>query len=518
MNTFAAMPTSSRSCDTPRVLPVAERQRSSTVTPSLGETPVGHLYGARATEPGGSQPSPPPCLCGIRSSVEAAQDELAAPTVLLQGHALSSAGMDALLVDLHQALEACEARREVLQRELQGARQRLVSAALAAVQAPGGESAWLARCPACECELDDALCAVSLCPYAASSAAQVPALLRRSDSNESQAPGVSASATPSPGDVALKLVGAVFGSASSSPALSPVLDTAVQLLKLHPLDAAPIVTIISDCVAGLPDSAEYGSTLMQLVRHDTSVAVVHLGSCSGVHSSLGAPPDRDGIKFITDCTGGFRCRFKELVAWSAASASAASSAIAAVSSADESATHASPRSEWDIVGSVDATESLVEVGGGFRGPDAPPFSVEHWTLLQRRLLVRPSFHRLQSPDAPTATSAAAPVDKSFIDEARDELVGLLLTRRATRGGETLPAQKRLSIGAASPAVTLLGDDAPSPAPWRSAPSWGGSGGGARAAGALESEPLSSTYNFRESADGPVRRLDSFTQANPPSPL
>lgn len=49
---------------------------------------------------------------------------------------------------------------------------------------------------------------------------------------------------------------------SGAPTLSPLLDTAVQLLKLLPGDAAPLVVLVTDGAAVLPETSDYDSICM----------------------------------------------------------------------------------------------------------------------------------------------------------------------------------------------------------------------------------------------------------------
>ena len=436
----------------------------------------------------------PPCLCGLRDTVSNVNAELASPHILLQRHVLYAGGEVQCLTALRRALAACEQRHAGLKRDLAAVRQRLVSAALAATKLPGGEAVYVGRCPACDCELDDLLCAAALCPYqqgsAAAPATSAPSLtpLPSLDSFSSGQPDPSR-------HLAAAFARAVFGSNSSQPSLAPILDTAVQLLKLHPLDAAPIITIISDCVTGLPESAEYDSVLMQLVRHDTNVAVIQLGSCSGVHSSLGSPPDRDGAKYVTDCTGGFRCRYKDLVAWSGVDSG--TDGRVALTGDESCYIRGSPRSEWNVSSSA-GSHDLVEVGGDRSGCDAPPFSLELWTPLQRRLLVRPSVHRLR-PARETIGGAASATERSFIDEALVEFLpaqqGRDATAVATGDANTAAIARGAAIDLLGPSKGGDSASAVSQPLWRLAPSWGGGRDAGAAPGGTE--PLSSTYNFRK---------------------
>ena len=62
----------------------------------------------------------------------------------------------------------------------------------------------------------------------------------------------------------------------SPPSITPLLEAAASVLKLLPSDAASSIVLVSDCVAGLPPCRDYGSLVMQLLRHDIAVNVLQV--------------------------------------------------------------------------------------------------------------------------------------------------------------------------------------------------------------------------------------------------
>ena len=102
---------------------------------------------------------------------------------------------------------------------------------------------------------------------------------------------------------------------TAPPSLRPLLEACTSVLKLLPSRGCPALLCVTDGVSPLfppPGDAHYGSLLQQLSRHDTTVNVLQVGTCSGVCAGLGFVPDTEAMSFIATATGGFRVRSTEL--------------------------------------------------------------------------------------------------------------------------------------------------------------------------------------------------------------
>ena len=91
----------------------------------------------------------------------------------------------------------------------------------------------------------------------------------------------------------------------AAPDLGSPLKNAMFVLKMLPLDACPLIVLLTDGVTILPEECEsYDSLLMLMSREDISCSAVQVGSGYHDFSSFSYVPDTAFLKHFVSCTGG----------------------------------------------------------------------------------------------------------------------------------------------------------------------------------------------------------------------
>lgn len=91
----------------------------------------------------------------------------------------------------------------------------------------------------------------------------------------------------------------------SNPDLGSPLKNAMFVLKMLPLDACPVMVLLTDGVTMLPEECEaYDSLLMLMSREDIVCNAIQVGSGYHDFSSFAYVPDSDFVKHFVSCAGG----------------------------------------------------------------------------------------------------------------------------------------------------------------------------------------------------------------------
>lgn len=100
----------------------------------------------------------------------------------------------------------------------------------------------------------------------------------------------------------------------SSPDLGSPLKNAMFVLKMLPLDACPLILLVTDGVTTLPEESEsYDSLLMLMSREDIVCSAIQVGSGYHDFSSFAFIPDADFLKHFVSCAGGSYFDFQTLL-------------------------------------------------------------------------------------------------------------------------------------------------------------------------------------------------------------